>query len=90
MIELFDKGEESLLDIPSADLPKIPTIPAVYVRTRTFTAQCSINSIICVYICSDCDFETKLQLRRERDEIKKLHNETSSLRMDVNCYSPIM
>ena len=48
MIELFNKGEESLLDIPSADLPKIPTIP-VYVRTRTSTAQCGINNIICVY-----------------------------------------
>ena len=26
---------------------------------------------------------TKLQLRRERDEMKKLHNETFSLRMNV-------
>ena len=49
MIELFNKGEESLLDIPSADLPEIPTIP-VYVRTRRSTAQCDINSIICVYV----------------------------------------
>ena len=46
------------------------------------TVQCGINSII-LCLCSDCDFETKLQLRRERDEIKKLHNETFSLRMDV-------
>ena len=51
MIELFNKDEESLLDIPSADLPEIPTIP-VYVRTRTFTAQCGINNIICVYVAT--------------------------------------
>ena len=51
MIELFNKGEESLLDIPSTDLPEIPTIP-VYVRTRRSTAQCGINSIICVYVAT--------------------------------------
>ena len=51
MIELFNKGEESLLDIPSADLPEIPTIP-VYVRTRTSTAQCGIDNMICVYVAT--------------------------------------
>ena len=50
MIELFNKGEESLLDIPSADLPEIPTIP-VYVRTITSIAQCGINNI-CVYVAT--------------------------------------
>ena len=53
----------------------------MYIRARTATAQCGINSIIRVYVATD--FETKLQLKRERDEIRKLLNEIFSLRMDV-------
>ena len=80
VIDLFNKNDLSLLEQPSQELPELPFVPT-YVSCEVIVMQRCID-VFNVY--SDCDdLEIKIQVRRVKKEIRKLRNESFSLKMTL-------
>ena len=79
VIDLFNKNDLSLLEQPSQDVPELPSVP-MYVSHKLHV-RCLRGGCL---MSRDCDdFEIKMQVKRIKKEIKKLRNESFSLKMTL-------